>query len=138
MGIVVLRQPKEGSTFKLAGVLWLLAGFGLLHGMNEWLNMWAIIKGRNVGVDLLQWLCLTTSYAFLFEFGRRTIRVTGKEDIINWKRLIIYLKWWMILGAGTSVFLFFISIHDSVNAGSIAARYTLGFPGSILYSGSQI
>ncbi|MBF0459697.1 MAG: PAS domain S-box protein, partial [Nitrospirae bacterium] len=132
MGIVVLRQPKEGSTFKLAGILWLLAGFGLLHGTNEWLNMWALLKGRNMGVDLLQWFCLTSSYAFLFEFGRKTIRITGQGCLSCNEQFIKYLQWWIILGALTIVFLFGISSHDLLTAGTIATRYTLGFTGSIL------
>ncbi|MBF0566786.1 MAG: PAS domain-containing protein [Nitrospirae bacterium] len=132
MGIVVLRQPKEGSTFKLAGILWLLAGFGISHGINEWLEMWAILKGGNKAIDLLQWFCLTTSYAFLFEFGRRTIRVTGQSSQSCRKFLIKYLDWRITLCAGIIVFLFSVLSHDLLKTGSIAARYTLGFPGSIL------
>ncbi|MBF0458469.1 MAG: PAS domain-containing protein [Nitrospirae bacterium] len=138
MGIVILRQPKEGSAFKLAGILWLLAGFGLLHGINEWLNMWAILKGRNMGVDMLQWFCLTASYAFLFEFGRRTISITRQGYISSRNILTKYLHWWVILGVAAVVFLLGVSSQDLLRAGTIATRYTLGFTGSILTAYSFI
>ncbi|MBF0519534.1 MAG: hypothetical protein HQK92_07420 [Nitrospirae bacterium] len=132
MGIVVLRQPKEGSTFKLAGILWLLAGFGLFHGMNEWLNMWVLLKGRNTTIDLLQWGCLTTSYAFLFEFGKKTISVTGQGALSSRKKFVTCLQWWVFLGAGTIVSLFGIPSHELLKAFRITARYTLGFTGYVL------
>jgi hypothetical protein len=37
LGIAILRQPKRGSAFNIGNHLWLLAGFGLLHGLNEWI-----------------------------------------------------------------------------------------------------
>lgn len=52
MGISIMIQPKKGSAFSIADILWLLAGFGLVHGINEWLDMWAIIKGRSEFLDL--------------------------------------------------------------------------------------
>ncbi len=33
MGIIILLQPKKGSAFKLADILWLLACFGLIQGI---------------------------------------------------------------------------------------------------------
>ncbi len=46
MGVTVLVQPKKGSAFKIADILWLLAAFGIVHGINEILDMWVIIKGK--------------------------------------------------------------------------------------------
>ncbi len=39
LGFVVLMYPKKGSAFKVAGDLWLIAAFGISHGINEWLDM---------------------------------------------------------------------------------------------------
>jgi hypothetical protein len=39
MGVAILLQPRLGSVFKIENSLWLLAGFGLLHGLGEWMDM---------------------------------------------------------------------------------------------------
>jgi hypothetical protein len=39
LGIAILLQPKRGSAFKIGNSLWLLAGFGLLHSLGEWMGM---------------------------------------------------------------------------------------------------
>jgi uncharacterized membrane protein HdeD (DUF308 family) len=46
MGTVILVQPRKKSHFEIANVLWLLALFGITHGANELMDMWAIIKGN--------------------------------------------------------------------------------------------
>ena len=39
LGIAILLQPRWGSAFNIGNSLWLLAGFGLLHGLAEWMDM---------------------------------------------------------------------------------------------------
>jgi len=39
LGIAIVLQPRWGSAFKIGNSLWLLAGFGLLHGLGEWMDM---------------------------------------------------------------------------------------------------
>ena len=50
-GFVILSMPRDKSNFKLAGILWVLAAFGLTHGTREFLHMWAIIRGRHPALD---------------------------------------------------------------------------------------
>ncbi len=129
MGLTILVQPREGSAFKVADVLWLLAAFGLAHGVNEWLDMWAIIKGRNELLDSVRWFCLVISFFFLFEFGRRLF-VTGR------KKLVRYLGWWLSPVLGLSILVFslycMLSGSDFWETGSILARYIFGFSGALL------
>ncbi len=35
LGLVIIVYPKKPSIFSLANHIWLIAGFGLLHGVNE-------------------------------------------------------------------------------------------------------
>ena len=44
LGFAIVVYPKKGSAFKLANYLWLIAGFGLIHGANEWLDMFIMIE----------------------------------------------------------------------------------------------
>jgi hypothetical protein len=39
LGISILLQRRLGSVFKLGNSLWLLAAFGLSHGLGEWMDM---------------------------------------------------------------------------------------------------
>ena len=133
MGISILVQPKKGSALKLADILWLLAGFGLVHGINEWLDMWAIIKYKSKIFDLVRLLCLITSFILLFEFGRRLLKESIHEGLHTWQRKIVrYLGWWIYLVIGIFIFFIFASkYHDFSKTGTIWARYFLGFPGAI-------
>ena len=77
MGIAILAHNKRDSGYGIAGILWLLAGFGMTHGLNELLDMWTIIKGRMQVFDIIRLACLVISFIFLFEFGRRLFGMTG-------------------------------------------------------------
>ncbi|MFH1958008.1 MAG: PAS domain-containing protein [bacterium] len=132
LGIAVLVQPKKDSEFKLAGILWLLAGFGITHGLNEWLDMWSIIKGSHPVLDMVRWFVLVISYFFLFEFGRRLFRITGQKcPVWRQKSANVFIRQLLpVIG-------FFILITGFISAdfwktGSIWTRYLLGFPGGLL------
>jgi len=133
MGISILVQAKKGSALKLANILWLLAGFGLVHGINEWLDMWAMIKYRNKTMDLVRLLCLATSFLFLYEFGRKLIIESVLKESSEWqKKISRYLSLCIYLIISI-IFLTSASIDgDFWKTASIWIRYLLGFPGAIL------
>lgn len=132
MGIAILTQPKKESAFSLANLLWLLAAFGITHGINEWLDMWAIIKGRNEFFDMSRWFILVISYIFIFEFGRRIFMLELDKSLLWRKRIAPYLVWWL-----TPIIVLFILTtgfvsHDFWKIGSIWTRYLLCFPATVL------
>jgi len=47
LGLTILIYPKKDSMFKLARHLYLIAGFGLVHGINEWVDMFLHISKSN-------------------------------------------------------------------------------------------
>ena len=47
-GIAVFFQVRKGSEFRIGKYLWLLAMFGLLHGLNEWLDMFLMLHDEQV------------------------------------------------------------------------------------------
>ncbi len=120
MAIAILVQPRHESVFKLAGIIWLLAGFGITHGLNEWLDMIAIIKGGNLrSFNFIRLTMLAVSFVFLFEFGRRLVGLSGKS----------FLNKWASFGACAVIFIFtLVSKEDA----TIWPRYFLGFPGGVL------
>ena len=119
MGVAIIIQPRRESIFRLSDIIWLLAAFGLSHGLNEWLDMWAIIRGGHPTLfNLLRLALLTVSYIFLFEFGRRFIFLSVK-NFLN--------KWITILLCFSVLVLVCLLKYER----SIWPRYLLGFPGGL-------
>ena len=130
MGTAILAQPRRGSTFDLSRILWLLAGFGLLHGTNEWLDMWAFIKGRETAYDLVRWFCLVISYLFIFEFGRNLVRQNLRRSSKG--GLVHLLNWWLTPALGALIIIQALFAQDFWQTGSTWTRYLYGFPGAVL------
>lgn len=121
MGIAIfIKRPSQKSSFKLAAVLWLLAAFGIIHGINEWLDMFSIIKrADSKGWLTATTLILTLSYIYLFEFGRQLVNLHAK-----WRLNKIIL---IILSVCAIVPIFILKQPQS-----IWPRYLLGFPAGLL------
>jgi len=132
MGVTVLVQPKKGSEFEIANILWLLAAFGITHGINELLDMWAIIKGRHHILDLARWFILVVSYIFLFEFGRQLFRLNSSKSTKWKKKVSSLLQWWLLPVLVIFIFISGVLSPDFWNTGSIWTRYLLGLPGGLL------
>jgi|GEM_PF-1895069 len=132
MGIAVLSQPKNKSEFRLAKILWLLAAFCFIHGINEFLDMWSIIKNNGqLLVSYRLWL-LAVSYLFLFEFGRRLICVSVSVYPPYYKRICKLFPFWLSFLLGIVVIGRIILYPKDWVSGAIIARYFLGFPGGVL------
>ena len=73
LGLSIFLRYDARSTKKIAHALWYLAGFALLHGLKEWLDMWHMLQEppgylRAAG----PWLLLA-SFLLLFEYGRQIL-----------------------------------------------------------------
>lgn len=131
MGFTILIQPKKGSRYRLGGVLWLLAGFGLVHGLNEFLDMWAIIKNDEIAPTAVHGIVLIISYLFLFEFGRKLFIISLPDNPVTTRRA--RSPWWLF-SLACAVFLLASMASDFWLSGRIWARYLIGFPGAVLTS----
>lgn len=125
-GLAVLLQPRRQSAFALSRILWLLAAFALIHGVNEWLDMWTFIKGRSPLLDLVRWLFLASSYVFIFEFGRRLVLLGVSRGVRR------ALPAWLVPFIGMVVFTSAVFSDDFWATGSALVRYLYGFPGAVL------
>lgn len=120
MGIAILVQPRKDTIFRLSDIIWLLAGFGLSYGLNEWLDMFAIIKEYQAELfNLIRLAILAISYIFLFEFGRRLTLLSCGKFINKWTTITLCF---LVL-----IFAFILKCERS-----IWPRYFLGFPGGLL------
>lgn len=140
-GIALQAHAFRSSQFTLAGSLWLLAAFGLTHGLVEWgfifipLHAQKFSEGVILYLKAWQMFLTALSYYFLFLFGFRLLeRAKGN--------LFLLLRWIpaAILSIWFINFIFFRLIIAQADdewwliASDIWARYLLALPGSLLTS----
>ena len=95
-----------------------LALFGLVHGLNEWLDLLAISWGDGTIFAACRWAVMTASFIFLVEFGRSSlIRRRGRGPGL-------WLLGLLILGAATGGL-------DSWGGVNATCRYFLGLVGGV-------
>lgn len=129
-GLAIVVQPRRNSSFKIANMLNFLGGFALIHGLNEWLDMWAIIRGAKYPIlwlDIARFLALLFSYICLFEFGRRITQliIKNKEKAYFLKPRIGFVITAVVLALG------FLG-KNYLYMASVWTRYLLGLPAGIL------
>jgi signal transduction histidine kinase/DNA-binding response OmpR family regulator/HPt (histidine-containing phosphotransfer) domain-containing protein len=136
LGIAILLQPKWGSAFKIGNFLWLLAVFGLFHGLSEWMDMFLTLgntywtpAGTEV-IKLVGFYFGAASFVCLLQFGLQ---------IILYNRFRYKLVWRLALTVSLS-FVAAITLYGFSKGyngqwlllSQILIRYFLGFPGAIL------
>ena len=127
LGLVIIVYPKKPSIFKLANHILLIAGFGLLHGINEWLDMFiAIGEPFPPGIlKFLRMITLSLSFLFLLRFGTKVIAESNRKfRLIEILPIVLFAVWAVIS----------ISSRQTFLIGDISARYLLGAPGAFLTS----
>jgi len=84
LGIIIFLQLRvtKKSKFRLLDILWLLAWFGFIHGMSEFMDMFMIIKGNLLFLKILGAWFLFSSFLFLFLFGYRIINIGEKKKSV--------------------------------------------------------
>jgi hypothetical protein len=135
LGIAILLQPKQGSAFKLGNHLWLLAGFGLLHGLNEWMDMFLTLGdtywtplGTEV-IKIASFYFMAASFICLLHFGLINLQNRPKYSFIKLTASIPSL---LFLVAVTSYGVSTGFSGQCLQLIQILGRYLLGFPGVVL------
>ena len=98
---------------------WRLIGwFGLLHGINECLELVAIRWEGGTAFAAFRWAILTVSFAFLVEFGRiASIRIRGPGPVYRLTGLLAMVALYVSLGGWVGV--------------NITTPYALGLVGGL-------
>ena len=127
LGLVILIYPKEGSRFDLARHIWMVGFFGILHGLNEWLDMFIAIGGP-LSLDLMaaaRMFTLTGSFFLLVQFGVTILsREARSRHLLRLIPLLLVFAWlalFLLTGPQTRLLM-----------GDIWARYLLCAPGTLL------
>jgi len=142
MGLVVWLESNRTSEFRITRAFGLLAGFGIVHGLHEWFEMFQVLS-RSEAANIPGWLLLNEiriphlviSFILLLTFGVRLL-LSGYQREGREQRLVF-------ITVGGLVALWFVSTivtqlvynptHDEfVKAVDVLARYILGIPGALL------
>jgi len=98
----------------------LLAAFGIIHGINEWLDMLAISLPDTPIFKGARLVIMAASFVALVEFGRRGISRDDRPILGRW--LTPTLLGLAALGA----------LSGDMNCIDATCRYALGFPGALM------
>jgi len=136
MGGLVLVQPNRDTRLELTENLWFLGLFGVMHGLNEWIDMAVMFEGAYWNarafmlLQLVGYFLNAMSFLCLFQFA---INLLVAE-----RPRFQALRWFPVLGFGCWLASLFVS--GIVNQGlannllSLAGwpRYMLGLTGGML------
>ncbi|MBI1810742.1 MAG: hypothetical protein HYR78_02200 [Nitrospirae bacterium] len=135
LGTAIAVKNMKGSELKLAGCLWLLAGFGFIHGSHEWLELYLLLQGQYISVTEMIYIKLFTvsavmvSFFLLLEFGIKLIQAVNNKWA-KWLKatpLILFLLWGIPLwNYGFTMDVSFFEMAD------MRARNTFGLIGGLV------
>jgi len=127
LGLMILVYPKKDSRFDLAQHIWLVGLFGIVHGLNEWLDMFIAIGGPLpvLFAEYARMLTLPVSFFFLVQFGVTILsRNSGRRRLLQAIPLLPAAAWVAILLTSKP--------DHRLLMGDIWSRYLLCVPGTIL------
>ncbi|MBF0543880.1 MAG: response regulator [Candidatus Riflebacteria bacterium] len=114
---ICLRLVKRDEGYKYP---WIYIGmFGLIHGVNEWLDMIAISSSDPLWFNVSRTAIMALSFIALFEFGRRGLKSLGFKVPDKW-----ILLFPILIGIAG-----YLAGPSGLNA---TFRYSLGFSGAFL------
>lgn len=135
LGLSIALQSRKHSQLALGRRLWLLAAFGIVHGIYEWGTVFIPIQSYLAPgiVDILRVLQLileAASFFALFQFGVELIALgSSRLSWLNVVPAIIFLIW------AAAIFIAETRIHVTLTqvlvTGDALARYSLAVPGAL-------
>ncbi|MCA9970044.1 MAG: GAF domain-containing sensor histidine kinase [Anaerolineales bacterium] len=142
MGLAVLLESGRASEFRLARAMGSLAGFGILHGVHEWMEMFQrlgkfdqlppdfafFFNGIHIGALLLSFLLLVTFGIRLVYSDRRpngnerafALGVAGSLAIF-WLFSVLLTQW-----------VYRPTAEEMARGADVLSRYIVGIPGALL------
>lgn len=150
MGLAVWLESGHTAEFRMARAMGPLAGFGLVHGLHEWFEMFQRL-GRAGATTIPQWLLLdqvrlahlVLSFVLLIMFGVRLIDYSRQEKetpagptppftFAQLSLSALLLTWGVSLAA--TWWLYHPTPDQFLTVVDVLSRYILGIPGALLSS----
>lgn len=134
MGLAVLLEVNRPSKFDFARALRSLAGFGLIHGGHEWVEMFLLIHPHLQESFYYQYIgplriaLLVVSFMLLISFGARLIAGPARMAL-SWRMIGVITGIWIV----GLIWLFLAEpIESRIVALDVYTRYSLAIPGAAL------
>ena len=138
MGLALLVESGRASELGFARSMRLLAGFGLLHGAHEWMDMLERGLGLYYGLEppiCLCWLrlaLLVASFLALLAFGEQLLTRDDRKGLISsWRLTIMAIVWYALSTIAVQV-IYQLDEKAWINISDVLARYVTGIPGTLL------
>ncbi len=137
LGVTVATKDMQGSKLKITEGLWLLATFGILHGMREWLELGTWIEGPHLTLQhiivarTVASALLIASFTFLLQFGLSLLLVPESVRKYFSRALpaFLFILWFFYLTRhGWLIEMEFLHRADR------ATRYTFGLASGLVSS----
>ena len=140
MGLAVWLESGRTSGFRTARSLRFLAGFGILHGIHEWIeifsrldNMAVITLSAPLFVKTLDVILLVLSFLLLIAFGLQMISASQEGNGRNRTVQIIAVFTVVYAGSAAIALLQYKPCPaDCMTVADVLSRYLLGIPGAML------
>ncbi len=142
MGLAIWMESNRTSEFRIARAFWLLAAFGIVHGLHEWFEMFQKLSESGAAnipdallLNELRIPHLVLSFLLLIVFGVKLLYSTHQRN--RNENRIAYAA------AGTLFLIWFLSVlvtrwvydptqEELVAASDVLSRYIIGIPGALL------
>ena len=126
LGFSVALYPKRDSAFWIARLLNYVAAFGILHGLNEWTDMFIMIHGTSdwFPVQVLRTVLMISSFLLLLVFA-----VKGIVKAANRSRALLLLP---LLALAAWLVIFMSAGEQRFLMGDVWGRYLIGIPAIFL------
>jgi signal transduction histidine kinase len=139
MGLAVMLESRRTSELPIARCMGLLAGFGLFHGIHEWVDMAQLLAGAqnpwmySAGFELGRDALLAFSFLLLFGYGARLVMPSRYSSWRVAQLLVVVSVIWLLAWLGLG-WILSPSEKDWLVLGDILGRYTIAVPGAVLTS----
>jgi signal transduction histidine kinase len=157
MGLGLLLESGRASELGLARSMRLLAGFGLLHGCHEWLDMLDQELMLHYDRQLPLWLVyirlalLVASFLALIAFGEHLLASEGRFGTLSWNhretaeparnflrrmlivwRITIFAAVFYVFSAVAVQLVYQMSDREWAQGADVLSRYIVGMPGAVI------
>jgi signal transduction histidine kinase len=131
LGVSILSRDIRLSELGIARILWLLAGFGIIHGFHEWLELLQDFNPeiQTLGFFQFRLIVVSLSFLFLLYFGLfiNIITLFGDQALKSTPKTVKGL-----IGVSALSLLLFAAFLDFGNGKDIYTRLFVAFPGGLL------
>lgn len=142
MGLAIWMESNRTSEFRIAKAFWLLAAFGIIHGLHEWFEMFQKLSEAGAAnipdallLNELRIPQLVVSFLLLIVFGVKLLYSTNRRNRNENKMAYA--------AAGILLLIWFLSVlitrwvydptqEELVAASDVLSRYIIGIPGALL------